>query len=117
LKLRILAFQQAICSPFGGHLVGQPEENPQLLFSRLNPAHRTLGFYLDSQLNSKFHETLGHENPLAIVSNQGLKVYSRLIFEAIPAGQVEGYPGGLPAAFTPSCQSTLPLPACQPAVW
>jgi len=97
-------------------LVGQPEGNPKQLSTGLNPAHRTLGFYLDNQLNSKFHETLRHENTLDIVSNQDPKVYSRLIFEAIPAGQVEGYPGGLPAVFTPSCQPTLPLPACQPAV-
>jgi len=67
-------------------LVGEPEGHPKLPFTGLNPAHRSLGFYLDNQLNSKFHETLGHENTLDIVSNQSLKVHSRLIFEAIPAG-------------------------------
>ena len=88
-------------------MVGQPEGNPKQLNTGLNPAHRTLGFYLDNQLNSKFHETLGHENTLDIVSNQGPKVYSRLIFEAIPAVQCEwlgkGHPGAFPlAARSPS---------------
>ena len=69
-------------------MVRQPEGNPKLLLTGLNPAHRTLGFYLDNQLNSKFYETLGHENTLDIVSNQGPKVLKGLTFEAIPAGQV-----------------------------
>jgi len=79
-----------------------------LLFTGLNPAHRTLGFHLDNQPNSKFHETLGHENTLDIVSNEGPKVYSRLIFfEAIPVSQCvwlgKGHPGASPlAAQSPS---------------
>jgi len=74
--------------------VGQPEGNPKQLSTWLNPAHQTLGFYLDNQLNSKFYETLGHENTLDIVSNQGPKVLKGLTFEAIPAGQVGEYLGG-----------------------
>jgi len=80
-------------------LVGQPEGNPKQLSTGLNPAHRTLGFYLDNQLNSKFYKTLGLENTLDIVSNQGPKVLQRMIFEAIPDGQVGEYPGGLSGCF------------------
>ena len=62
------------CSPLGGHLVGQPEGNPQLHFTGLNSAHPNLGFCLDNQINFKCHETLEHESTLNMVPNQGPKV-------------------------------------------
>ena len=68
LKLRISDFQQAILQPIWRSFGRSTRRKPEAAL------YRALGFYLDNQLNSKFHETLGHENKLDIVSNQGPKI-------------------------------------------
>jgi len=81
-------------------LVGQPEGNPELRNTGLNPVHSVLGFCLDTQINSKYHETLGPKNTLGIEYNQGSKVGSWLTFVAFSTGQVKSSRGDHLVAFT-----------------